>query len=490
MNEGLGQIKSEIRNPRSEKSPKSEIRIRRAGWFRISGFGFLSDFGFRISDFPPLALLLTLLLNSCPSLSAASPQLVASPEPGWPQWRGPRRDAISTETGLLKTWPSGGPKLLWKTNGLGRGYASPIITGGRMFVAGDAGDHCIIFSLDTAGRHVWQATNGASWKGPYIGARASCAYRDGRLYHLNAQGRAACWEAASGKELWSVNVKERFGGKINTWGYSECLLVDDGRVIVTPGGTNALMVALDAKTGATVWTTPPLLLGPSENPARQQVAEPAGEADSASYASPILFTLEGRPQLVNCSMRHVFGVDARTGALLWTRPLQTRYLVIASTPVLVQDAVFATAPDTEQATLYRFQNTAAGLSVTNLWTTKLDTCSGGLISIGDSIFGAWYRQHGGRGFGCLDSRTGEVKYFTKDLAKGSLLYADGLLYCLSDEGEMALLKPTPTGFEFAGRFQFVKEPNKDVWAHPVILDHKLYLRWQDTLFCYDIKAGE
>jgi outer membrane protein assembly factor BamB len=420
------------------------------------------------------------------SSESAAAVLAASPEPGWPQWRGPRRDGICRETGLLQSWPAGGPKLLWKTQGLGRGYAAPILTGGRLFLGGDADNSLCLFALDMAGHPLWRATNGAAWKGPNPGSRASCAYRDGRLFQLNAHGRLACWDAASGKELWSVDIRARFGGKVNTWAYSECVLVDGARVIVTPGGTKALMAALDAKTGATVWTTPPLLLGPSANPAQQRVAEPPGEADLASYASPILFTLGGRRQLVNCSMRHVFGVEADTGALLWTRPLRTVYSVIAATPVLVNDAVFVTAPDTEEAALHRIRYGPAGLEIDNLWTTKLDTCHGGLVYVDGAIYGAWYRRNS-RGFGCVDAQTGQVRYLTKDLAKGSILYADHRLYCLSEEGEMALLKPTPAGFEFTGKFRLVTQHSNDVWPHPVILDRKLYLRYHDTLWCYDVQ---
>jgi hypothetical protein len=284
-----------------------------------------------------------------------------------------------------------------------------------------------------------------------------------------------------------VALQERFAVKLNTWAYGECLLVDGGRVIATPGGPKALMAALDARTGAALWTTPPLLLGPSDDPARQRLTEPAGDADPASYASPILFSLGDRRQIVNCSMRHVFGVDADTGELLWTRPLRTTYSVIVATPVLVSDAVFATAPDTEQATLHRLSPDASGVQVTGLWTTKLDTCNGGVVYVGDAIYGAWYRRHS-RGYGCVDAKTGEVKYLTTDLAKGSILYADRRLYCLSEEGEMALIKPTATGFEFKGRFRLVSERGTDVWTHPVILDRKLYLRHHETLFCYDLRA--
>jgi outer membrane protein assembly factor BamB len=411
-------------------------------------------------------------------------QLIASPEPGWPQWRGPRRDGISDETGLLRQWPEGGPQLLWKSSGIGNGYSAPIITGGRIYLAGDHGDDLRIHALDLEGRHVWQAKNGRAWARPHPGARASCAYSEGRVYHLNAHGRVVCLDANSGEELWAAELFERFGGRNITWALSEGLLVDGLRLIVTVGGTQALMAALDKKTGETIWTTEPLRLGTTDDPAHQRLAEPAGEIDNASYASPILFQLGARRHIVTCSLRHVFGVDADTGNLLWTRPLPTRYSVIGMTPVLVDDAIFITAPDGDGGSLFRIHDESGGVRIEKVWSTELDNCHGGVVRVGDALYGAWYRR---KGWVRLDARTGAVRYELPDLAIGSVLYADGRLYCLSQEGEMALLEPTADAFDIAGRFNLISERKRDVWTHPVILDGRLYLRYHDTLFCYDIR---
>lgn len=419
-----------------------------------------------------------------PTTLSGTARLIASPEPGWPQWRGRRRDGVCDETGLLPQWPEGGPKLLWTASGLGRGYSAPIITGGRIFLAGDVGDVLKIFALDLQGRLLWQATNGQAWHGPYPGARASCTFSAGRLYHLNAHGRLACLDAATGAELWAVNVLERFQGKNIMWALSENLLVDGVRVWVTAGGARALMAALDTRTGATVWATEPLRLGRSEPPAHQRVAEPAGEPDSASYASPILFELGGRRHVVNCSLRHVFGVDADTGRLLWSRPMPTRYEVIVSTPVLVGDAVFVTAPDCQAKGLYRIEPRAGTVHIQPVWTGGMDTCQGGVVLWNGRLYGSWYRNR--RGWACVDARTGALLCDFKGLDSGSVLCADGRLYCLSQEGEMALLKPTADGLEFAGRFRLVPRRVSDAWTHPVIHQGRLYLRYHETLYCYDI----
>lgn len=421
-----------------------------------------------------------------PKATEAAARLIASPEPGWPQWRGPRRDGRSDETGLLPQWPEGGPKVRWKTSGLGRGYSAPILTGGRIYLTGEVEGELQIFALDETGNRLWQSKNGRAWTGPYPGARASCTYSEGRLYHLNAYGRVACLDAATGRELWAVELFEQFGGTVLTWALSENLLVDGPRLIVTPGGTRALMAALDKKSGATVWTTEPLRLDDSTDPAHERLAEPVGDTDRTSYGSPILFTLGGRRHLVNCSMRHVFGVDADTGALLWTRRMPTRYSVIAATPLLVGDAVFVTAPDTESGGLFGLQPDGSRLRIEKRWTTTLDTCHGGWVQVDDTLYGSWYRRK--KGWAGVDVRTGEIRCQLDDLAQGSVLYADGRLYCLSQEGEMALLKPAGGRLEIVSRFRLVPDRVSDAWTHPVILDGRLYLRYQETLWCFDVRG--
>jgi outer membrane protein assembly factor BamB len=404
----------------------------------------------------------------------------------WPQWRGPRRDGVCDETGLLQSWPEGGPKLLWKSGEVGGGYCAPIIVGKRIFLTGDIGEELHVFALDLDGKLVWKSKNGRAWNGSHPGARASCTFSEGRLYHLNAHGRVACLDAATGAEAWAVNILERFGGKVIQWALSECLLVDGPRVIVTPGGSKAVMAALDKTTGETVWASGPLLLGTTNLPAHERVMEPAGEADSASYASPILFPLGQRRLIVGCSLRHVFGADADTGELLWTRPIPTRYSVIATTPVRVDQALFATAPDGDGGRLYRLSNDGKIVRVETAWRTDLDCCQGGAVFAAGALFGAMYGQS--KTWVKLDLATGKVSSKFKGLAKGPLLYADQRLYCVSEEGEVALLRSGSSGLESAGGFRLVPERKSDVWTHPVIANGRLYLRYHETLFCYDVRA--
>jgi len=388
---------------------------------------------------------------------------------------------------LLKSWPVGGPNLLWQANGLGYGYSAPIISGDRIYLAGETNKELRIYCLDLGSRKVWESPNGRAWDGPYPGARASCTYSEGRIYHLNGHGRIGCFDAATGKELWAANMLERFGGKAPTWGIGENVLVEGKVVIVTPGGTRALMAGLDKETGATVWRTEPLRLGAAPSAARETLDGSEGEIDNCGYGSPLLFSLGKRRLIVSCSQRHVFGVDADTGKLLWTRPFSTRYRVIAATPVLVGDAVFVTAPDTDDGgKLFRIEEQDGNISVRTVWTTSLDTCHGGVVSISDALYGSLYRQ--GKGWVCVDSRTGAIRYRLKDMEMGSILWADERLYCLSQDGAMALLKPAADRFEVAGRFRLVAGRRTDAWTHPVIFDRKLYLRYHDNLFCYDVRG--
>ncbi len=429
------------------------------------------------------------LVDPAPAPAPASPataRLIASPEAGWPQWRGPRRDGISDETGLLAAWPGQGPMRLWQTSGLGRGYSAPVIAGGSIFLTGDVGDDLVLFALSLDGNKLWTAKNGRAWKTPYPGARAAVTFSEGHLYHLNAHGRVACFEAGTGSEVWAVEIFETFGGRNITWALSEGLLVDGPRVIVTVGGSEALVAALDKRTGRVVWRTPPLKLGSSNDPNHERVTEPPGELDNASYAAPILFEFGRRRLIAGCSTKHLFGVDADSGELLWTRALPTRYSVIAATPVLTDSGIFITAPDTDAGGLFRLGLDGNRVTIERAWSTKLDTCHGGLVRAGDYLVGSRYRPS--KGWLALDVRSGEVRHELTDLTMGSVIYADGRFYCLTQDGEMVLLKLAAAGFEYAGRFPFIAERKNDVWAHPVILDGRLYLRYHENLSCYDIRA--
>jgi outer membrane protein assembly factor BamB len=417
-----------------------------------------------------VSLLVATAFWSLLSVPAQSPpgKLVASKEPGWPQWRGPRRDGISDEKGLLQAWPERGPALLWKVEGLGRGWSSPIVTRGAIYITGDVGEELSIFAFDLEGKPRWKAANGRAWTREYPGARASLVYDEGSLYHMNAHGRVARLDAATGRETWSVDAAGRFEASVITWGLSECLVVDGTRLIVTPGGKKGAIAALDRKTGETVWASEPI---PGNN---------------AGYGSPILFELGGRRHIVNCSSRHVFGVDAETGRGLWKRIRPSEYQALCFTPVLVGDGVYVTTPGKNGGTLYRIGAEEREPRIDTVWDTPLDTLQGGTVLVGGLLYGSGYM--GFKGWAALDVATGQPRHTTRELASGAVVFADGRLYCLSEQGEMALLKPAPAAFEVAGRFPLTALRKQDVWAHPVVCDGRLYLRYHDTLYCYDLRS--
>jgi len=408
----------------------------------------------------------------------ARAELIASAEPGWPQFRGPRRDGVSPERGLLQAWPEGGPKEVWSATGAGKGFSSPIIAGGRIFVTGDFDADNFVLAYDLAGKPLWRTQNGAAWLNQYQGARASVAVRAGRVYHENAHGRVVCLDAATGKELWAVNVLERFRGENITWGLSECLLVDEQAVYVTAGGREALMVALDRESGEVRWRTEPIF--------EKGASEPA---ETAGYTPPIFVRFAGRRLIIGASARQQFCVDAETGGLQWTRPRPTSYSVLAMAPVLVGDGVFMTAPfGPPGAWLRLVAPSAAGakVGVEDGWTTSLDTAQGGVVYADGRLFGSYYPRRGG--WAALDAATGAVLYQAPEMIKGAAVHADRRLYALCEDGWMLLLEPTATKFETVGRFRLATARDRDAWAHPVILDGRLYLRYQDTVRCYDIRA--
>lgn len=417
-----------------------------------------------------LAVLLVLGLFAPVALPAAEvipDGLIASSEPGWPQWRGLRRDGISDETGLLQSWPEGGPVQLWKFEGLELGWSSPIIVEDRIYITGDIGDDLVLFALDHEGKVQWRAKNGAAWKGSYPGSRACAAYSEGRLYLLNAHGRLACYDAANGNEIWAVDILKRFNAENITWAISECLLIDGANVIVTPGGKKALMAALDKITGETVWTTPPM------------------KDEQASYSSPILFAHAGRRLIANCSSQHGLGVDADTGELLWTVPLSNRYQVNSSTPLYGAGGVFYVTSYAEDGRLYRLDAEGSGIAARHAWTVPIDTVTGAGILVDGVLYISGYQK--AKWWFAFDWETGKTKYEHKDLTTGAAIYADNRLYVQDERGQVALLKPTPQGFETMGQFQLTDRRARDAWAHPVLLDGRLYLRFHDTLWCYDVK---
>jgi len=395
--------------------------------------------------------------------------LIPSPESGWPQWRGQRRDAVSDETGLLDVWPEAGPKLVWKATGLGQGWCSPIVAGGTLYIGGDMGEELRIFALDLNGKIKWQVANGKAWKQPYPGSRASCCYSEGMVYQMNGYGRVVCLDAATGKEQWAVDVLDRFEAKQPFFGASECLLVDGSNVIVTPAGNKALIAALDKKTGETVWM----------GTATPEATETAG------YSSPILVQLGGYRQIIATTSFRTFAADAATGRVLWTVGLKLTNNACSTIPVLCGDSVLVTNTSVKEQSSSLLRMSPSNDRAERAWSIPLRTTSGSALHVDGNLYVAGAREL--RGFLRLDTMTGDIEAQLPRPTDAAAIWADGKLFVMSADGKVLLLKPTAESFQTLGAFSIVQKRTKNAWAHPVLCGGRLYLRYDDALFCYDVK---
>ena len=401
--------------------------------------------------------------------------------PDWPQFHGPDRDALSAETGLLKTWPEGGPKLLWTYPDCGRGFSGVSVAGGAIYTAGDFGEDEYVLALDRDGCLRWKAKNGAAWRGEWPGSRSTPTLDADRLYHLNAVGRLAAFRAESGQEVWAVDLVERFGARRGRWALAESVAIEGDRVLCLPGGKTALMAALDKATGATVWTCRDL-------------------DDSAAYCSPALVTCKDRRLAITLTRRHIVAVDVGTGRLLWAHPHPTALGQNVNTPVFRDGHVFVTGAHRRGGVLLRINDDLAG--VTEVWHRQdLDNCHGGTILLDGRLYGSGCRQ-GGKRFFSADFLTGQDRGAPPDLGLVSLTSAEGRLYAFGIRGRVTLLEAGPDVCRVAGQFDLpgvqgkaadkppslgaIKEP---AFAHPVVCGGRLYLRRGTNLYAYDIRAA-
>ena len=412
---------------------------------------------------------LTAILPLETTAQESAPSLVRSAAPDWPQWRGPRRDGVSEEKGLLQSWPDGGPKLLWKVSGIGRGYSSPIIVADRIYITGDQDKELVISAFSLDGQPRWKTANGAPWTKSHPGARSSCSFDDGKLYHMNAHGNLVCLDAVTGDKVWSVNMLERYEATNIAWGISESVLVQGDRVFATPAGAKGLMVAHDKRTGAPLWATPAI----------------AGE--HASYSSPILIQAGKRKLLINGGSKNVFAVDAENGGLVWKLPQVDPKNTVNTTPVLSGGMLLFTASSRDFGAVFGVR--LGDGSATQAWARELKISHGGTVCVNGWLYGSSSRGDV-LGWVKIDIETGKPMQVkpAADLSDGAMIFADGRLYCLTVRGLMTLQELTDAGFRTAGTFRLTTEgKGQDAWAHPVLCHGRLVLRYHDTLYCYDVR---
>ena len=399
----------------------------------------------------------------------------------WPQWQGPDRNGMSEETGLLKEWPKEGPPLAWKIKGLGGGYSAPSIAAGRIFGMSNRGDDEVVWALsEKDGKELWVTRLGPAFKqqAPQGKEGPGCTPTvDGeRLYVEGLGGDVACLQVKDGKIVWQRSLTRDFGGRVPMWSYRESPLVDGDKVICTPGGQDAMLVALDKLTGKTIW--------------KSQVPG----SPKAAYASAIAIDFDGQRQYVQLTAKALVGVAASDGKFLWRYDRPANGMGInCSTPIYHDGMVFAASAYGAGGGLVKLSKDAnGGVKAEEVYfTKKMQNHHGGMILLDGCLYGANGGNEGGF-LVCLDFKTGNVLWDERDDAerrapKGSLALADGRLYYRTEKGTMLLIEPNPKQYVERGRFEQPDRSKQPAWAHPVIANGKLYVRDQDVLLCYNIK---
>ncbi len=406
--------------------------------------------------------LAALLLTTAPAVHAED----------WPAWRGAHRDDHSAATGLLKTWPSEGPKLAWIFKNAGIGYSGPAIVGGKLYTLAAREDAEQVLCLDAeTGAELWAAEIGPVLQNDWgNGPRATPSVDGAYVYAMSAKGHLNCISLADHKVLWKKKMEEDLGGKLPGWGYTESVLVDGDQVICTPGGAKGALAALDAKTGAVRWQSKEL-------------------AEEAWYSSPVVATIQGKKQYVQMVHGNVAGIDASNGSVLWKTPWRGKVAAIP-TPIVAGNSVYITSgygvgckkitvgPDWQVATDYDLEKGGIG------------NHHGGVILIDGKIYG--HSDEGG--WCCQDFADGKLLWKDSSLGKGAVGFAEGKLYCVSEsEGTVVLADASADGWKEHGRFKLspqttLRKEKGRIWTHPVIVNGKLYLRDQDLIYCFNVHA--
>ncbi len=413
---------------------------------------------------------------------------LAAPAADWPQWRGPARDGTSPEKGLLKEWPKGGPELLWTYDKAGIGYSGPAVVGGKMYVLGARDGTDLVIALDADGKELWTAKIGKMYdsKGNSFtaGPNATPTVDGEVLYALGSQGDLVCVELAGGKERWRKNLMKDLGAFVNGitspnpesgmgWGLSWSPLVDGDRLVCTPGGKKGLFAALDKKTGEVLWQSKDV---PQE----------------ATYSSPLAAEVGGVRQYIALTQDGAAGVDAKTGGLLWEyRRAMAFPDVVCPTPILQGDKLYITAGWGGGCELLQLKPDGKKFKAVSVYENRMiGSKQGGVVLVDGLVFG----YHEDRSWVCQDFATGDVKWESnrRAIGNGSLIAADGMLYCLSEKGIAALVAASPEKYQEKGRFTLPQQsehrkPNGKVWTVPVVSGGRLYLRDQEFIFCYKVK---
>lgn len=398
---------------------------------------------------------------------AATIVLTASLAAGeWAQWRGPGRSGKSADTDLLSEWPEDGPPKLWSVSGLGSGYASPALTEETIYITGVERQQVKLTALTLDGQTKWSRTICPAFTGDHgSNTRSTIAVDGDRLYFLSGNGAILCLKAENGEEVWQRQMSE-FGGSVPRWGYSESVLVHGDLAIVTPGGSR-FMVGLDKNTGETVWET-------------------RGFNDAAHYTSAIAVEQDGVEMVIQGSRGSLIGVSPENGALLWQINWPGRNTANCPTPAYEDGYVFWAVGYNQGGIGVKLTVEDGNVSAEQVYhTTDMICHHGGYVIVDGYVYG----NHA-RGWACLDLKTGESQWYERGVGKGSIAYADGMLYTFSERGaESGLVEARPDAFNEKGRVS-VEGEGRFSWAHPVVANGRLFLRYGSQLHCFDVRNPE
>jgi outer membrane protein assembly factor BamB len=379
------------------------------------------------------------------------------------QWRGEGSTGIYNDTGLLKSWPASGPEIIWQSEGLGDGHSSPVFANGKIYLSGALNGIGHIFCLNPDGKLNWKVPYGEEWTESYPGSRSTPVIDGNSLYIYSGKGVITCMDVANGSVKWKKDVLKELGGKNITWGVNETMVIDGEKLFVTPGGPVNNIVALNKKDGSLIWSC-------------------KAEGEPSAYCTPLLVKLPSRKLLVTHTEKHIIGVDAENGKFLWSMEWSNQWAVHANTPLYLDRALFCFSGYGQGG--MRLNLNEDGSQVTKAWyNEKADNRIGGAVLINGYIYLAGDKT---RDWQCIDWKTGEQKYSSKVISQGSVIYADGMLYCYGERGDLALVEAKPESFNIISKTKLTLGGPQH-WAHLVINDGKLYLRHDGYLICYKVK---
>lgn len=382
------------------------------------------------------------------------------------QWRGPDRDGYYPDQNLLKEWPADGPELIWKFEGLGKGYTTVAVTKDKIFTTGTFDSTSYLFALDHSGELVWKKEFGLSWLTNFPGTRSTPQIVDGLGYVLSGRGKLVCFNTDNGFTVWTKDLYKDFQAREIRFGMTENLLVDGNIVYCTPGGIRNNVVALNRKTGDVIWSS-------------------KGNMEPSAYCSPRMVEINGTRVFLTITAKSILALDPDNGNYLWSHDLQYPHGIHGNSPIVHDGMVFAMNGWEHGSVMMKINEDGSG--VEEVWrSTLFDLEHGDVMLINGNIYGTDYET---KHFSCVDWQTGTVKDSIKEFAPGTVISADEMIYCYAYSGDVALIKPKEDGFDVVSSF---KAPGKkrDHLAHPVINDGKLFLRYDDALMVYNISNKE